>query len=199
MLSGRDTLKRMDQTLRSARRDLEHLELELQTTSRALSQNRLQQARAIDGMARIGQGEPFYLTPDEDPDPVVERGDAPEADPDPSAVAPPSPGSVVGEPASAPEVMNEPDEGPGGSTIVAVAEEPPEVELPAADAPVIDLTDPSDGDAVPSPAAPLDADVETTDSEELHLESARASEASTAFLSRTTWSTIVRLITMSAL
>lgn len=27
----------------------------------------------IDGMARIGQGEPFYLTPDEDPEPVVER------------------------------------------------------------------------------------------------------------------------------
>ena len=27
----------------------------------------------IDGMARVGQGEPFYLTPDESPDPVVER------------------------------------------------------------------------------------------------------------------------------
>jgi Ca-activated chloride channel homolog len=27
----------------------------------------------IDAMARIGQGEPFYLTPDEAPDPVVER------------------------------------------------------------------------------------------------------------------------------
>ncbi len=53
MLSGRDTLQRMDGTLRSARRDLERLDLQLQATSRAITDNRLQQARAIDRMAGI--------------------------------------------------------------------------------------------------------------------------------------------------
>lgn len=53
MLSGRDTLKRMDRTLRAARRDVERLDLELQATSRALTQNKLLQARAVDRMARI--------------------------------------------------------------------------------------------------------------------------------------------------
>lgn len=53
MLSGRQTLGRMDTTLRSARRDLERLDVELQAVSRALSQNKLEQARAIDRMAGI--------------------------------------------------------------------------------------------------------------------------------------------------
>lgn len=53
MLSGRKALQRMDKTLGSARRDLERLELELQSTSRAVSQNKLEQARAIDRMAGI--------------------------------------------------------------------------------------------------------------------------------------------------
>ena len=53
MLSGRDALEQMDGTLRSARSELERLELELQGTSRALTQNKLQQARAIDRMASI--------------------------------------------------------------------------------------------------------------------------------------------------
>ena len=53
MLSGRDTLKRMDKTLRRARRDLERLDAELGGTSRAITENRLAQARAIDRMAGI--------------------------------------------------------------------------------------------------------------------------------------------------
>ena len=53
MLSGRDTLKRMDGTLKRARRDLERLDLELLASSRAVTENKLRQARAIDGMARI--------------------------------------------------------------------------------------------------------------------------------------------------
>ena len=53
MLTGRDTLRRMDKTLKGARRDLERLDVELQATSRSLSGNKLQQARAIDRMARI--------------------------------------------------------------------------------------------------------------------------------------------------
>lgn len=53
MLTGRDTLKQMDKTLRSARGELERLDLELQTTSRAVTQNKLHQARAIDRMASI--------------------------------------------------------------------------------------------------------------------------------------------------
>lgn len=117
-----------------------------------------------------------------EPDPGTERGDAPETDPGPSVAAAPPRGSTVGEPAPAPEVTTEPDEDPGGSTIVAVAEEPPEAELPAADAPVIDLTDRSDGgvaDAVPPPAAPLGADQETTDSEQ-PVDAAVTDEAPTA-------------------
>lgn len=53
MLTGRDALKRMDKTLFGARRDLDRLDVELQATSRALSGNKLEQARAIDRMARI--------------------------------------------------------------------------------------------------------------------------------------------------
>ena len=53
MLSGRDTLRRMDKTLRSARGEFERLDHELQATSRAVTQNKLQQARAIDRMAYI--------------------------------------------------------------------------------------------------------------------------------------------------
>ena len=53
MLSGRDTLKRMDKTLRRARQDLERLDTELGGTSRAVTENRLAQARAIDRMAGI--------------------------------------------------------------------------------------------------------------------------------------------------
>ena len=53
MLSGRDTLKRMDGTLKRARRDLERLDLELLASSRAVTENKLRQARAIDGIARI--------------------------------------------------------------------------------------------------------------------------------------------------
>ena len=53
MLSGRDTLKRMDKTLRRARRDLDRLDSELKNTSRAITENRLAQARAIDRMAGI--------------------------------------------------------------------------------------------------------------------------------------------------
>lgn len=53
MLSGRDTLGRMDRTLRAARGDLERINLELQSTSRAITHNKLQQARAIDRMAHI--------------------------------------------------------------------------------------------------------------------------------------------------
>jgi chromosome segregation ATPase len=43
----------MDKTLRSARSELGRLDLELQATSRAVTQNKLQQARAIDRMAGI--------------------------------------------------------------------------------------------------------------------------------------------------
>lgn len=53
MLSGRDTLRRMDGALRTARRDLERLDSELQATSRAVSNNKLEQARAIDRMAHV--------------------------------------------------------------------------------------------------------------------------------------------------
>ena len=53
MLSGRDTLTQMDRTLRSARGELKRLDLELQDTSRAVTQNKLEQARAIDRMAGI--------------------------------------------------------------------------------------------------------------------------------------------------
>ncbi len=53
MRSGRDTLKRMDKTLRRARRDLERLDAELHGTSRAITENRLAQARAVDRMAGI--------------------------------------------------------------------------------------------------------------------------------------------------
>ncbi len=53
MQSGRDTLKRMDKTLRRARRDLERLDGELKSTSRAVTDNKLAQARAIDRMAGI--------------------------------------------------------------------------------------------------------------------------------------------------
>ena len=53
MLSGREALNRMDKTLRSARRDLERVELELQATSRAAARNKLEQARAIDRMAGV--------------------------------------------------------------------------------------------------------------------------------------------------
>ncbi len=53
MLSGRDALGRMDKTLRKARRKLERLDSELQATSRAVTQNKLEQARAIDRMAEI--------------------------------------------------------------------------------------------------------------------------------------------------
>ncbi len=53
MLTGRDTLRRMDTTLQGARRGLESLEPELQATSRRLTEHKLQQARAIDRMARI--------------------------------------------------------------------------------------------------------------------------------------------------
>ncbi len=53
MISGRDTLKRMDGTLQRARRDLERLDIELLASSRAVTENKLRQARAIDGMARI--------------------------------------------------------------------------------------------------------------------------------------------------
>jgi hypothetical protein len=53
MLTGRDALKRMDKTLFGARRDIDRLDVELQSTSRSLSSNKLQQARAIDRMSRI--------------------------------------------------------------------------------------------------------------------------------------------------
>ncbi len=53
VLSGRDTLQRMDGSLRSARRELERLDRELQATSRAITDNKLQQARAVDRMAGI--------------------------------------------------------------------------------------------------------------------------------------------------
>ena len=53
MLSGRDTLRQMDTSLKSARRELGRLDQELQTTSRAVTQNKLEQARAIDRMAGI--------------------------------------------------------------------------------------------------------------------------------------------------
>ena len=53
MLTGRDTLRKMDKTHKEARRDLERLDIELQSTSRSLSSNKLEQARAIDRMARI--------------------------------------------------------------------------------------------------------------------------------------------------
>ncbi|MBT8080880.1 MAG: hypothetical protein KJP08_08305 [Gammaproteobacteria bacterium] len=53
MLTGRDALKRMDKTLFGARRNLDRLDIELQATSRSLSGNKLEQARAIDRMARI--------------------------------------------------------------------------------------------------------------------------------------------------
>lgn len=43
----------MDRSLRGARQELERVSLDLQKTSRAISQNRLQQARAIDRMARV--------------------------------------------------------------------------------------------------------------------------------------------------
>ena len=53
MLSGRDALTRINQTLRSARGELERLDRDLQATSRAVTENKLAQARAIDRMARI--------------------------------------------------------------------------------------------------------------------------------------------------
>ena len=53
MVSGRDTLRRMDKSLRAARSGLERLDLELQATSRAVTQNKLAQARAIDRIAGI--------------------------------------------------------------------------------------------------------------------------------------------------
>lgn len=51
MLSGRDTLQRIDLTLRTARRDIGRLDAELQETSRSITENKLQQARAIDRLA----------------------------------------------------------------------------------------------------------------------------------------------------
>ena len=53
MVSGRDTLKRMDKTLKEARRNLERLDSELKATSHAVTDNKLKQARAIDRMASI--------------------------------------------------------------------------------------------------------------------------------------------------
>ena len=53
MLSGRAALSRMNDSLKSARGDLERLDLELSATSREVTQNKLQQARAIDRMAKI--------------------------------------------------------------------------------------------------------------------------------------------------
>ena len=53
MFSGRDALRRMDKTLRSARGELQRLDVDLQATSRAITQNKLDQARAIDRMAEI--------------------------------------------------------------------------------------------------------------------------------------------------
>ena len=53
MVSGRSTLKHMDKTLRTARRDLERLEQQLRSTSLAVTQNKVMQARAIDRMAGI--------------------------------------------------------------------------------------------------------------------------------------------------
>lgn len=53
MLSGRDALHRMDETLRAARRDLERMDERLGTASRALTENKLAQARAVDGMAKV--------------------------------------------------------------------------------------------------------------------------------------------------
>ncbi|MBT8080478.1 MAG: hypothetical protein KJO31_18000 [Gammaproteobacteria bacterium] len=53
MVSGRSTLKQMDQTLRTARRDLERLDQQLRSTSLAVTENKLMQARAIDRMAGI--------------------------------------------------------------------------------------------------------------------------------------------------
>lgn len=53
MVSGRKTLTRMNETLRSARRELRKLDDTLQETSAAITRNRLLQARAIDRMAGI--------------------------------------------------------------------------------------------------------------------------------------------------
>ncbi|MEM7503192.1 MAG: hypothetical protein AAF417_14160 [Pseudomonadota bacterium] len=53
MLSGRAALRRMDGALKSARRDLERLDSELQSSARAISGNKLEQARAIDRMASV--------------------------------------------------------------------------------------------------------------------------------------------------
>lgn len=51
MLSGRDTLGHMSQSLKSARRDLKRLDNELQETSQAAARNRGQQAQALSHLA----------------------------------------------------------------------------------------------------------------------------------------------------
>lgn len=53
VLSGRETLRQMDQTLQNARRELTRLDRELQATSRAITENKLQQARAINRLAGL--------------------------------------------------------------------------------------------------------------------------------------------------
>ncbi len=53
MLSGQDTLRQMDASLKSARRELARLDQDLQVTSRAISDNKLQQARAIERLAAM--------------------------------------------------------------------------------------------------------------------------------------------------
>ena len=51
MLSGRDTLGELSSTLRTARRELERLDRELQSTSSSAAANRQQQAQALKRMA----------------------------------------------------------------------------------------------------------------------------------------------------
>lgn len=51
MLSGRDTLNELNSTVRTARRELERLERELQATSETVATNRRQQAQALKRMA----------------------------------------------------------------------------------------------------------------------------------------------------
>jgi chromosome segregation ATPase len=53
VLAGRDALRRIDSTLRRARGDLDRVGDELQATSRAVTANKLAQARAINRMARV--------------------------------------------------------------------------------------------------------------------------------------------------
>lgn len=53
MLSGKDTFDHLNSTLRSARRELERLDRDLQATSDAVARNRQQQAHAIKRLAAI--------------------------------------------------------------------------------------------------------------------------------------------------